>query len=1131
MRNIFYCLFFFPLLGFSQFSVLSSGDWYKLGVTETGVYKVDYNFLTSMGINPSTLDPSTIRVFGNGGGMLPQENAAFRYDDLYENPIVVIGEEDGVFDLQDYILFYGDDPYTVIADTVESKFDIVTNLYSDTTYYFLNVGQTTGKRFEKKTNNLVSGLEIDSYIDFQYVADDKYNLLNEGRKWYGDLYTPSGDAEHSYDFDLSGLVSGDATIDLEFMNPTSSDPINNNPTNISFLLSMNGVEQERFNLPARKVTLYGVKGIDASFSKICNVDHTGVTRFTLKIESNKSDARAYLDKLMVTSEKTIRLETTPIVLRHWKMLESNTLNVKFSSSIDPIVWDITVPVQAYSIEVVREGNQYNFQDTCNQKMKEYLIFGLNQTKIPGFFGRINNQNLHALDVPNAFIFTHGSLISEAVRLANFHRQNSDLAVEVVNVAQVYNEFSSGKQDVTAIRDFLRYFYLKDPTRLKYALMFGNCSYDYKNVNGQNANLVPIYEARESLDNLRSYSSEDYFGFMEDDEGTWSEENGNEYNHSMEIGIGRIPVGTVEDAKNVVDKIIRYTLTSNSFGDWRNRICFVADDEDSNLHQNDAEGLSGLVESVGEAFEIQKIYLDAFDQEPRPSGERSPAAKRALLDAINNGVMVLNFSGHGNDKLWMDEQIFVTSDIVSLKNRFKLPLFVTATCEFGRYDNPSRQSGAERLLFNPDGGAIGLFTTTRPVYSSSNEIMNMAFYEGFFKKENHRFRRLGDIIRDTKNNGFHGVNNRNFTLMGDPMLKLRFPELSIKVSEIWDQEVNRGVDTIRALSSVQVTSEITDPEGNFLSYFNGTAQVIIYDKVDISYTKGTKNANKMAFREFKSPLYRGVSTVKNGRFDVEFVVPKTIDYQIGNGKMVFYAWDDSLEIDAVGGRVDFWVGGSNSLAENDSKPPGISISLNSRGLLGEVGPNPLLIIELSDENGINLIENNLNQHLQMILDDEAPVSLTDYYFSEIDDFKKGLVQYPIFELTPGIHHITVKAWDTHGNAGARRIAFKVTDENKVLIYNFKSYPNPFSSSTKISFTHDRQEEDLSIDMTLVSQSGEIVSNRKYNILESPRVIELDLERAGSNGRPLRPGVYINRIEVRSLRDNAENQVHQRIMVID
>ena len=700
-----------PLFSVAQNAVLSKGEWYKFGVTKTGVYKIDAAMLSSIGVNTNTLNPKKLRIFGNGGGMLPQSNSEARPDDLQENAILVSGEADGNFDGGDFILFYAHDSDRYYYDDINQRFVYENNIYADTAYYFLNIGEDDGIRIQSQAD---AGHGFSRINDFDYhesYEKDESNQLRSGRKWYGERF---GNASKDILFNISDIKAGSqATLEIATMSYRSFD------NNSMFSTKVNSTEIGNQSFSTVYDSRYAIKGRNNKkvfpfyASLLSSLNEVAINlQFT---PSGGSNSAGYLDYLFLTVKRNLNFSSDQMIFRSVESLENANSTFELGNiSADTKIWDVT---DAYSPKEQQFGNsgaaQFGVETSV---LKEFIVFNSNYL-IPEFFEKVKNQNLHALAVPNMLIVTHEDFRNEAERLADFREANDGMMVKVVNIQEVYNEFSSGAQDITAIRDFVKHLYDQKADQLKYLLLFGDCSYDYKNIKENNTNKIPIYEARNSLDPVKTFSSDDYYGFLDDDEGEWLEAPANR--DSLNIGIGRLPVNTAEEAKAVIDKIIHYATSESTLGNWRNEIYLLADDishtETDFDHLTDAEKLAFEIETNNNVFNTNKLYLESFEQEITPTTDEAPLFIEALSREIDKGGLIFNYSGHGGEAKLTDEAILDIEMIRGLENYDRLPLFVTATCEFGRYDDPAMKSGAEELLLNDKGGAIALVTTTRPVF--------------------------------------------------------------------------------------------------------------------------------------------------------------------------------------------------------------------------------------------------------------------------------------------------------------------------------------------------------------------------------------------------------------------------------
>ncbi len=1103
----------------AQPSVLNSGQWHKIEIEKAGVYKIDNALLASMGIDVSKIDPRNIKIFGNAGGMLAQKNSAPRPNDLIENAIFLAGEGDGKFDAGDYILFYaqGADQHKFLPQ--KNVFDYEHNLYGNKNYYFLTVGETNGKRVSTVEDIGTPAPIVDQFNDFFFYELDKHNELSSGREWFGEKF----DATLSYTlkFNMPNIIENSNIIVV-------SDVMAQSYYGSSFSVRMNGVEiAEQYVLPIPNAK-YATKGRHqrdtVTFQSTALT--SGKTEQELTYQYTKSSSGrsiGYLDFALVNTVRKLALYEDQTRFRSRKSLDQPISTFKVENLTSPsTIWDITNPYEP-SNQTFSRSNGIGTFTTGSENLKEYIVFN-SAAPAPKYIGKIENQNLHGISTPALLIIAHPNFVDEAKRLAN-HRESYDgISAAVFTTEQVYNEFSSGRQDVTAIRDLAKHLYLKSPGQLKSLLLFGRGSYDYKDRVYSNTNFVPTYESRNSLHPLETYSSDDYFGFMEDNEGNWGESPA-EY-HTLDIGVGRLPVKNIEEAKNIVDKLIQYDTEPSLMAKWRNEITFVADDGDFNIHQNQANQLAIRVANLNPTINAKKIFVDAYEQILKPGGETAPEVNKTIEESLNRGSLIINYTGHGGEKLWAQEKIFDDFMIETLTNKI-YPLFVTATCEFGRNDDPSQISSAEIAVLRKNSGAIGMVTTARPVNASTNFELNKAFYDALFEKENGKAISVGEVFLRTKNNSISGVSNRNFSLLGDPSMTLAFPKLKANIIEI---KTKNDSDTLKALSTVIVKGAIVEGEA-IKSDFEGILYATLFDKETTFTTFGNENP-PFTYKDRNNALFRGKASVSNGLFELEFIVPKNIAYQVGAGKLSVYAVDTYTGNDAGGGIENFAIGKSESDANSDTSPPAIRAFMGDSTFIngGIINQNSNLVVKLSDESGINISNYGIGNSLVATLDDQQTFILNDYYESEIDDFTTGWVNYPLKNLIPGRHQITVRAWDTFNNPEEATVDFVVTDGNSVVIETFQNYPNPFAEKTQLYFTHNRPGDDLEASVTIMDVTGSLVQSAEMTIYSSPYRVDLLEFNADNNPyKNLPAGLYLARLRVRSITNGSKNEQVTKLII--
>ena len=1105
-------------------SVLASGDWHKIAVTKNGVYKIDRDFLRSLGVDESKVDPRKIKLYGNGGGLLPQENSEARPEDLVENAITVHGETDGSFDANDFILFYGQNTHKISLDPETGEVAYNNNFYSDTTYYFLTTTGANGKRITQQANSGNSHPRIDTYNDLQFHEDNRINLIKSGRNWYGERFDAS--TSRDFKFDLAGAVAGTvlrlgvAAVAQSFS--SSEMDVSINGTNVG-ALPFSAIPDDR----------YSIKGFESSDTFLYTVKSGENAAFTITLRyAGAPGARstAYLNYLTLTCERSLELHGPQLVFRSLK----STLNSVSSFSISNatgghLIWDVSDPQNTRRQEYSLSSGVATF-GTTSEELKEFVIFHPSTAMLPAAVGPVANQNLRGKPVPDLVIVSAREFLDEAIRLAA-HRESADgLDVLVATPAQVYNEFSSGAQDATAIRDMMRYFYQKgDQTKPKNLLLMGKCSYDYKNRLAGNTNFVPTYPSRNSLHPLESYSSDDYFAFLEEEEGEWRESFTGD--HTMDIGVGRLPVKTAEEARTVVDKLIHYDTHSGGFGEWRNRIFFIADDGDANIHMRDAERLSILVDTTYSRFNASKIYIDAYPQIKTASRQTAPEVNAAINRAIDKGGLIFNFTGHGSEEQLCDENIMNIGMITKWENRDRLPLFVTATCEFGKHDDPTIISAAEEMLLSVQGGAIGLVTTARPVYSNTNYEANLAFYNSVFEQDDQGYRNLGVIFKNTKNLSLSGVNNRNFSLLGDPSMILAYSENNVEITAGFENARSPG-DTLRALELIRMSGRVTDILGNDISGFDGAMTATVFDKPASRKTLGDENP-PFTYSERNSTLFRGDVSIQGGAFSFQFVVPKNIKYPVDYGKVSLYAQSANLNTDAAGAEMRFLVGETGAFVP-DRHPPVIDLYVNDTTFRNGdfTAENLVALAGIYDENGISILNHAVNQGVIISLDGGDFEYAGEFFKNETDSYRKGWLRYPYFELEEGPHTITVGAWDTHNNYSEQAIELYVVDGEKFVAENLFNYPNPFRHETTFTFEHNRAGDDLEIQLNIFDMNGrEVFSGTHVTYYSAGRIDGIRWRGNATNGKKLEPGIYVYTITVRSLKDASNIRLSNKLLIIN
>ena len=1126
-------------------SVLANNDWYKMAFVGSGLYKIDYNYLNSLGINPDNINPQNIQIYGNGGGMLPQVNTDFRHQDLTENAIYVKGEEDAKFNNDDYLLFYVEDANSWKYDSISKLYSHTRNIYSDTTYYFLTISNSQkGARIQQKSEASGATATFNTFDAREFHEAEEVNILKSGRQWYGevfDQYTSS----HTISFNIPNL-SKDSTIYIvsavmgQSLAPTS--------TNMFFTAKINGNNLGSHTVPASGNIPYTNLGVDSKQIFIANSSNFDYSsNISLNYTFNRGvepTATGYINYIDIIAIRDLKLHNNYVAFRNAKTTSNSVSKYVIQNpSAGMMIWNISNPLiptnQLYTNET---DGTVSFQFESNT-LQEFIAFSGSTFPTPLAATKIKNQNLRANTSTNLLIITHPTFVAQAERLAKLRREHDSLSVSIVLVNDIYNEFSSGAQDITAIRDYVKFIYDKGygtKDSLQYLLLFGACSYDYKNRIKNNTNYVPVYEMFNSLHAVSSQSSDDYYGFLEDGDGRWAESPTDL--HKVSIGIGRIPARTVSEAENAVNKLYIYADQSKSVGKWRNKISFIADAGDANLHVQQADKLAATIESKYKNMNVEKIYLDAYQFITFPDGVKAPDANKQIDNTVNKGALIVNYTGHGSETQLSTKKVITIPQIQSWTSINNLPFFVTATCEVSRYDDPERFSAGEIMLLTPDGGGIGLLTSSRPVFSSSNSALNTALYKILFnKKANGQYYRIGDIMEYTKNNSIIGIDNRNYAILGDPSMRLNYPDKQIALDSIMNngtyKAITKDIDTTKALEKISIKGSLRDIDNSVMSSFNGTVFITYFDKPSKLSTLGQESGTaKFNFTTFGSLIYEGLATVNNGKFEFSFIVPKDISYQLDYGKISVYATDNNFKTDAAGYNFDMMVGGTNTNAASDNTPPKVNLFMNDETFVqgGTTNNTPLLIANLSDDNGINITGAGVGHELTAVLDNNTAnvIVLNKYYTSKKDNYKEGRVEYRLPTLSPGLHTLKIKAWDTYNNSGENTIEFVVANSEKIVLNHVLNYPNPFTTNTTFHFDHNKAGEDLSVQVQVFTPSGRLIKTLETEITTSnSHFSNLTWDGKDDFGDNIGKGVYVYKIKVASKSDGSVVHRYEKLVILN
>ena len=1045
-------------------SVLSSGDWYKLAINKSGVYKIDYQFLKSLGIDPAQVNPKNIRIYGNGGGMLPVLNAEKRNEDLVENAIFVVGEEDGVFQIDDYALFYASEQTIWKHDVNGNKYSHKKNLFCDTSFYFLNLDLGLGKRIlNQESVSQASTNTVVSFDDFAFHELDNVNLIESGKLWFGEKFDALLDYNFPFNFpNIDQTAPVKIEVSLAARSAKSSSFLLSSEQVIT-AISLNSIDEDCY------YCTYATSG----FANLSVLPSNSTVNVNVKYNKTHVNSIGYLDFIRVLTRRNLTMSGNQMQFRDSKSIGIGNVSefIIANSNSSVFVWDITDPLNVKNQLGNNEQTNFKFKIKTDS-LRQFVAVAGQGFLAPMLVEKLENQNLHGLQQQEMVIVTHPKFLSQANELADFHRQEG-LSVIVSTTKQVYNEFSSGASDVSAIRDFMKMFYERAVSQddlPKYLLLIGDGSYDNKRTDESSSNYILTYQSDNSFSPTESYVSDDFYGLLDDNEGAWS---GN--NELVDIGIGRLPVKTNEELQGVINKIKHY-YSSKTMRDWRNTIVFVADDKDNGIHLNQADQIADYVSSSHSFYNIDKVYFDSYPLVATPGGQRYPEVNEAIIKKVEKGALILNYTGHGGEIGWAHERVLGISDINSFNNLDNLPLFFTATCEFSRFDNPAKTTAGEYVLLNAKGGGIGLFTTVRVVYSSPNFILNDNFFKNVFKETNGVLPRMGDVFRLTKVASGGIVNNRNFTFLGDPALRLAYPKDIVETSAINEFKLDEKKDTLNALQKATITGFVKDRAGKVLSNYNGFLYPTVFDKQTEAKTMGNDPESPvLSYKLQRNVLYKGKVSVKDGFFSFSFILPKDISYKVGLGRISYYL--ENGQEDGHGSFDGFFVGGTSDSVNSDNQGPDVKLFLNNDKFVfgGTTSEDPYLYAEIEDLNGINTVGNGIGHDIIANLDENSDraIVLNDYFESDLDSYQKGKIKYPFSKISEGKHTLKLKVWDVYNNSTSDYTEFFVAKSAELALSHVLNYPNPFTSSTKFFFDHNQAGTNLDVQIQIYTISGKII----------------------------------------------------------
>ncbi len=1125
-------------------SVLNTGTWYKFAINKTGVFKLNKTFLNALGINTNSINPKTIKIYGNGGTMLPYANSENYPLDPVENAIKVIGEADDVFNDKDYVLFYGKGPRGNLED---EAINTHLNPYTDITYYYITTGGSNGKRIQPMVQPTgIATMEINTFNDYQFHEADDFSLALVGRRWFGDEFDV--ETTKTFDFSFPNIVTTEP-LQLKIIAASTST----NGSNLD--ININGADVGTLAIPSVNQNLAAESVFESSISTSISDE------ISIQLDYDNlgnPSSKAYLDYIAVEGVRALTFSGNQFQFLNKVTSTANGIGLYTLNNSEAVseIWNVTDSNNITTVENTNEASSISFKANLGSLKTFVTVSDLDfyepsessnsQVVNQNIKGTIFNDAQGNFEDVDYIIVTPSVFYNQAERLAEINRNKHDLNVKIVTLKSIYAEFSTGNKDIAAIRNMLKYVYDNASTpenKLKYVCFFGDSSFDYKERIASNTYYVPTWNAYDSFNLTTSYISDDFYGMMDANEGRMEEAD------MLDLNIGRILADTPLKAKQMIDKIETY-YSREALGSWRNNFVVISDDVDIAVEvelQGTTDLIGDLVTTEKPFINAVKIHSDSFQQESSAGGDRYPEVASAISNAIESGALVVNYFGHGGEDGLASERIFQKTDAASLRNECQLNCFVTVTCEYTKFDNPLRETAGELIYWNTKGGAIGLITTTRQIFLFVGVDFNIRLEEYLFSYSDndtyndYEYPTMAEALRLTKNSLGNEPQRRMVFFIGDPAMQLAFPKPNVKLKTINGTPVAQAQsEVIEALSYAKLEGEVTDISGNVLTNYNGEVITTIYDKPIQRQTLGNDNiivggeVAKLDYETLGAVVFRGKSSVVNGQFDLDFIVPKDIALPVGYGKVSFYASkENTLEDQSGATTTTLQIGGFNENAPEDNTGPLISLFMNDETFAsgGITNESPNLLVKLEDENGINTAS-GIGHDIVAILDgDEVnPLILNNYYTTELNDYTKGNVSFPFRDLEPGMHTLTLKAWDVYNNSSTAELQFVVFNErDHLIIENVLNYPNPFVNYTEFWFNHNSSEV-LDISIQIFTVSGKLVKTlngqSQGNGVKSASSISRDIVWNGRDdyGDKIGKGTYVYKLTVHS---SASNKTVEKI----
>lgn len=1078
---------------YAKKSVLAEGRWVKISITDDGMYRLTRSALQGMGFS----NPDNVHLYGHGGHRLSEvSDPDSEYDDLEEVPLYKANNDTWLFWGNGLVYWEGDKR--------------IFNPYARQACYFLTETDAA-QTMTTITSSATPQHVVDAFTDHILYEKDEYAWFHGGRNLYeGTDYANSN--SHTYKL-------------------TTYNSLGEERLTVAFTAAASAQTQVTPNVNGSSLPVMTMGSLSKYIYATQSVKTNDVSSYSKGSEWNI--------KLTSTAGHPARLDY--LALHYKRKLTPSQGYVAFTgTSANPTQFDIAGSgLQVMRIGVtgdaacIMEGKQNGgtYSVTVDDGSRRYVAFESNYSfPEPAVVGAVDNQDLHGLGPLDMVILipSSGKLRSQAERLAQAHRDYEGLRVAVLAAHQVYNEFSSGTPDATAYRRLMKMLYDRaqtDDDAPRYLVLFGDCAWDNRMLSTAWRNKNPddyllCFESENSFSDTECYVMEDYFGLLDDGEG------GRLTSDKTDLGVGRFPVTTAQEARIMVDKTINH-LGNIYAGNWKNIVMMMGDDGDENEHLEMADDVAECVMKDNPEMEVRKVMWDAYTRVSTLTSNTYPAVSELIKKQMKEGVLVMNYTGHATTYCLSHEFVLKLEDFAAFQGK-GLPLWVTAACDVMPFDGQAENIG-ETAVLNPNGAAVAFYGTARTVYASSNLQMNrwLMHYLMATDSKGRRYR-VGDAIRLAKNylitEGLeigHKENKLHYALLGDPALTFGAPLNRVVLDNINGIPMNTTDDMqLQAGQRIQLSGHLENAQGETLTGFHGVLTARMYDNVENIVCKNNANAKKGAF-EFtnrEKVLFNGQDSVVAGRFDMSFVMPVDINFSDESGRLVFYAVNNERDVEANGYNENFRVGGISPTIGNDPEGPHIYAYLNHEDFVngGRVNATPYFVAKLEDDSGISYSGIGLGHDLLLTIDGNASQTyvLNDYYTGEFGEFTRGTVAYSIPELTAGPHTLNFRAWDVLNNTNSTTLDFFVDSSLKPTILNLAVSQNPALTSTNFIVSYDLPGADCELLIEVFDFAGRRMWSHNSTASSGSGIYTVPWNLTMSGGGRLGAGIYLYRVTMRN-----------------